>query len=161
MTATQTVTPHLVVNDANAAIEFYKKGLGATEALRMPAQDGKRLMHAEIHVGGARFFVVDDFPEFRGMHGGENWKTPQELGGTSVTIQWKLPTATRRSSVWRMPARKSHYHRGMRSGARAMARCSIRSATSGASPIRCRRSRDSLLPRSGAAFQGDAKHRRS
>ncbi|MEA2795920.1 MAG: PhnB protein, partial [Bradyrhizobium sp.] len=43
----QVVTPHLVVNDANAAIEFYKKALGATEALRMPAQDGKRLMHSE------------------------------------------------------------------------------------------------------------------
>ena len=53
----QVVTPHLVVNDGNAAIEFYKKALGATEALRMPAQDGKRLMHSEIHVGGARIFV--------------------------------------------------------------------------------------------------------
>jgi PhnB protein len=39
----QVITPHLVVNDGNAAIEFYKKALGATEALRMPAQDGKRL----------------------------------------------------------------------------------------------------------------------
>jgi PhnB protein len=31
----QIVTPHLVVSDANAALEFYKKALGATEALRM------------------------------------------------------------------------------------------------------------------------------
>ena len=90
MTSPQTVTPHLVVNDANAAIEFYKKALGAAEALRMPAKDGKRLMHAELHVNGARFFIVDDFPEFRGMHGGEDWKTPQELGGTSVTIHMEV-----------------------------------------------------------------------
>jgi uncharacterized glyoxalase superfamily protein PhnB len=38
----QVVTPHLVVNDANAALEFYKKALGACEVMRMPAQDGKR-----------------------------------------------------------------------------------------------------------------------
>jgi len=44
----QVVTPHLVVNDANAAIEFYRKAFGATEAMRMPAQDGKRLMHSEF-----------------------------------------------------------------------------------------------------------------
>ena len=82
----QVVTPHLVVNDANAALEFYKNGLGATEVLRMPAQDGKRLMHAEIHVNGARIFVVDDFPEMRAKDGASNWGTPKMLGGTTVTI---------------------------------------------------------------------------
>ena len=35
----QAVTPHLVVNDGSAAIEFYKQALGATEAFRMTAQD--------------------------------------------------------------------------------------------------------------------------
>jgi len=53
MSNTQVVTPHLVVKDANAAIDFYKKALGAIETLRMPAQDGKRLMHAEIQLNGA------------------------------------------------------------------------------------------------------------
>ena len=61
--AVQIVTPHLVVRDANAALEFYKKALGATETVRMPAEDGKRLMHSEIQVNGARIFVMDDFPE--------------------------------------------------------------------------------------------------
>jgi PhnB protein len=65
----QVVTPHLVVNDANAALEFYKKALGATEVMRMPAQDGKRLMHSEIQVRGARIFVMDDFPEHRCAQG--------------------------------------------------------------------------------------------
>jgi PhnB protein len=58
----QAVTPHLVVHDGDAAVEFYKKALGATEALRMTAKDGKRLMHAEQHLGGMRFFLNDDFP---------------------------------------------------------------------------------------------------
>ena len=62
------VTPHLVVSDANAAIEFYKQAFGVTEVFRMPAKDGKRLLHAEINFNGARIFVVDDFPEHRGQH---------------------------------------------------------------------------------------------
>ena len=51
---TQVVFPHLVVSDAAAALEFYKKALGATETMRMPAEDGKRLMHSEITVNGAK-----------------------------------------------------------------------------------------------------------
>src|SRR5258708_22736194 len=84
--AVQVVTPHLVVSNANAALEFYKKALGAVEAVRMPAQDGKRLMHSEIHVNGARIFVVDDFPEHRGSHGVDAMFPPDQIKGTSVTM---------------------------------------------------------------------------
>jgi PhnB protein len=56
----QGIIPHLVVDGAIAALEFYKKALGATETMRMPAEDGKRLMHAEIIVNGARVFLMDD-----------------------------------------------------------------------------------------------------
>jgi PhnB protein len=90
MAAVQIVTPHLVVNDANAAIEFYKRALGATEALRMPAQDGKRLMHSEIHVNGARIFVMDDFPEHRGSHGVDAVFPPDQIKGTSVTMHLEV-----------------------------------------------------------------------
>src|SRR5450631_1992947 len=80
----QIVTPHLVVNDGNAAIEFYKKALGATEVMRMPAQDGKRLMHSEIHVNGARIFVMDDFPEHRSEYGMvDSVFPPDQIKGTS------------------------------------------------------------------------------
>ncbi len=81
----QGVIPHLVVNDANAAIDFYKKALGATETLRMPAQDGKRLMHAEIAVNGARIFLMDEFPEHRAEHTGNN-VSPKTLGGTTSVL---------------------------------------------------------------------------
>ena len=40
------VIPHLLVDDAAAALEFYKKALGAEEVMRLPADDGKRLMHS-------------------------------------------------------------------------------------------------------------------
>ncbi|MFZ5732968.1 MAG: VOC family protein [Pseudomonadota bacterium] len=88
----QVVTPHLVVDNANAAIDFYKKGLGATETFRLPYEDGKRVMHCELNLDGARIFVVDAFPEFRGPeHGGDNYRTPKELKGTSVTIHIEVP----------------------------------------------------------------------
>jgi len=45
-----TVTPSITVTDANRAIEFYKKALGATERDRFLGPDGK-VMHAEIQVG--------------------------------------------------------------------------------------------------------------
>jgi len=87
MSDTQVVTPHLVVKDANAAIDFYKKALGATETMRMPAQDGKRLMHAEILISGARVFLMDDFPEHRapGDHVDAVFP-PDQMKGTSVTM---------------------------------------------------------------------------
>ena len=57
------VTPYLTVKGAAAAIDFYKKAFGATENARMPAQDGKRLMHADITVNGGRILMSDEFPE--------------------------------------------------------------------------------------------------
>ena len=86
----QIVTPHLVVNNANAAIDFYKQALGATEVIRMPAQDGKRLMHSEINVAGARIFVMDDFPEHRGQHGVDAVFPPDQIKGTSVTMHLEV-----------------------------------------------------------------------
>src|SRR5260221_13717121 len=87
----QVVTPHLIVNDANAAIEFYKSAFGASEVMRMPAQDGKRLMHSEIHINGARIFVMDDFPEHRGGHGmvGAVFP-PDQIKGTSGTMHLEV-----------------------------------------------------------------------
>lgn len=78
------VIPHIVVDDAAAALEFYKKALGAEEVMRLPAEDGKRLMHSEIKVGDARIFVRDAFPEHCPSGGKDG--TPKTLGGTPVTL---------------------------------------------------------------------------
>lgn len=74
--------PHLVCSPAADAIEFYKKAFGAVEVHRMPAVDGKRLMHAAITIGKSFLFLVDDFPEYCG---GKS-SCPKTLGGTPVTI---------------------------------------------------------------------------
>jgi PhnB protein len=64
MTVEYRLNPYLTVRDAAAAIDFYGKAFGATEVTRMPAQDGKRLMHAEIKVNGAYVMLSDEFPEY-------------------------------------------------------------------------------------------------
>jgi len=58
------LNPYLTVNGAADAIAFYQKAFGAKENHRMPAQDGKRLMHAEISVNGGIVMLSDEFPEF-------------------------------------------------------------------------------------------------
>ena len=70
-----TVTPHLAVDDATAAIEFYKRAFGATERSRMPSPDGK-IAHAELEIGDSLIMLADPFPQAQ-------TKPPKELGGTT------------------------------------------------------------------------------
>ena len=58
------VVPHIVVSDASAAADFYKRAFAAEEAQRMPAQDGKRLMHCHLYINGGSLMLCDAFPEF-------------------------------------------------------------------------------------------------
>ena len=74
--------PHIVVDNAAEAIEFYKKAFGAEEIMRSVAPDGKRLMHAELMIGGRPIYVCDDFPEYCA---GQS-RTPKALGASPVTI---------------------------------------------------------------------------
>ncbi|RFZ55606.1 hypothetical protein MSS2_02177 [Mycobacterium marinum] len=75
------LSPHLVVHDAAAAIDFYVKAFGAEELGRVPGPDG-RLVHAALRINGSTVMLNDDFPE---MCGGKSM-TPVSLGGTPVTI---------------------------------------------------------------------------
>ena len=62
------LTPHIAIADKRGteAIDFYIKAFGATENMRMPADDGVRLMHAYLTVNGASLMMHDDFPEYSG-----------------------------------------------------------------------------------------------
>jgi PhnB protein len=73
-----TVSPYLAVDDAERAIEYYKKAFGAEETVRMNAPDG-RIGHAELKIGESHLMLSDPFPE-------SSTKPPTELGGTSVSI---------------------------------------------------------------------------
>ncbi len=75
------VLPHLTVDVAAAAIDFYVKAFGAVEHGRVPGRDGK-LVHACLAINGSSVMLNDDFPE---MSGGKSM-TPKALGGSPVTI---------------------------------------------------------------------------
>jgi len=57
-----TVTPGLSIDGCAAAIDLYKKALGAEERHRMPGPGGK-IMHAEIKVGDSIIMLNDLMPE--------------------------------------------------------------------------------------------------
>jgi uncharacterized glyoxalase superfamily protein PhnB len=74
--------PHLVCERCSEAIEFYKKAFGAEELGRMPAPDGRRIMHAALRIGKSVLFLADDFPEYCGGKA----SSPLALKGTPVSI---------------------------------------------------------------------------
>jgi len=84
------LVPHIVVDGAVNALEFYKKAFGATETLRMPAEDGKRLMHAQMTVNGADVYLTDFFPEHCEHDDGKT-KPPTNLGGSTFLIHLQVP----------------------------------------------------------------------
>ena len=53
------VTPAIVVRDANAAIDFYRRAFGADEVNRMAGPDGK-IMHAEIRIGDSLIMLGEE-----------------------------------------------------------------------------------------------------
>lgn len=82
-----TMIPHLVVRDAAAALDFYARAFGAAEPVpRMMAEDGKRIMHAEILVDGALIYVRDHFPEACAQSEAARVAPPDVLGGTTTTL---------------------------------------------------------------------------
>ena len=71
------VTPYLVVDDAEGAIDFYTRAFGAKEKFRMPM--GDRIGHAELLIGDSHIMLADEFPDM-GHRG------PKALGGSPVSI---------------------------------------------------------------------------
>ena len=72
------VTPYLVMKNAAAAIEFYKKAFGAVELFRMAGPGGK-IGHAEIKIGDSPVMLADEYPDM-------GFKGPESLGGTPVSL---------------------------------------------------------------------------
>ena len=79
-----TLTPYLCVRDAGAAIEFYKKALGAEERCRMPGPGGHGILHAEVKIGDSILMLSDEMPDWGHL-------SPQSIGNTPVTIHLFVP----------------------------------------------------------------------
>ncbi len=71
------VTPYLIVDDAKAAIEFYKTAFGAEEKFRLPM--GDRIGHAEIKIGDSHIMLADEFPDMGHLG-------PKSRGGATSSI---------------------------------------------------------------------------
>ena len=73
-----TVTPHLVAQDAAAALAFYGRAFGAVERYRLVEPSGK-IGHAEITVGDAVVMVCDEYPDFGAV-------SPAAYGGSPIKL---------------------------------------------------------------------------
>lgn len=85
--------PYLVVSNAAAAIDFYKKAFGAVELVRHPAPGTDKLMHAHLVIHGGHVMLSDDFSS---QMGGKS-ETPESLGGSPVTFHLHVENA---DSTW-------------------------------------------------------------
>jgi PhnB protein len=84
------VNPYLTVKGAADAITFYQKAFGATENTRMQAQDGKRLMHADLTINGGTVMLSDEFPEYT-EHGAINAPSKDKPAPVAVALQFAKP----------------------------------------------------------------------
>ena len=71
------LTPQLTFDNAAAAIDWYKKNLGAKEISRSKSPDGRQIMHAELQFGNSHVYVND------AMGGGES---PRRTGSVPMTL---------------------------------------------------------------------------
>lgn len=73
-----TLSPHIVVENASGAIDFYKKAFAAKEIMRMPEPGGK-VMHAELKIGDSILMMCEACPE-------SGATAPTKAGGSGVTL---------------------------------------------------------------------------
>lgn len=78
--------PHICVKGGVEAIAFYEKALGAETTFQQLAEDGKRVMHANLAIHGGEVMLHDEFPEFE-----MSVSAPTTVGGTSFAISINLP----------------------------------------------------------------------
>ncbi|MDU0341261.1 VOC family protein [Bosea rubneri] len=80
------IQAHICVKGGDAAIAFYEKAFGAQCTFKAMAEDGKRVMHANLAMFGSEVMLHDEFPEFGG-----DIMAPSSRSGASMTISINLP----------------------------------------------------------------------
>ena len=80
--------PHICVKGGVAAIAFYEKALGAEATFQQLADDGERVMHANLAIYGGEVMLHDEFPEFE-----MSVRAPTSIGGTCFAISINLQDA--------------------------------------------------------------------
>ena len=83
------IQAHFCVKGGNEALAFYEKAFGANVAFKQMADDGKRVMHANVEMFGGEVMLHDEFPEFGG-----DVLSPLSRGGASMAININLKSPT-------------------------------------------------------------------
>ena len=78
------IQPHICVKGGNE-IGFYEAAFGAATAMKHMADDGVRVLHANLAMFGGEVMLHDEFPKFGGDVMG-----PTTRGGASLTINVNL-----------------------------------------------------------------------
>ena len=89
MSENPTLTPHIVVSNAAAAIDFYKAAFGAVETGRHLAPNSNKVMHATLKINGSVLMLNDDFSGSMSCKS----ETPEALGGSPVTLHLEVADA--------------------------------------------------------------------
>lgn len=74
-----TITPYLIVKDAEKAVAFYAKAFGAAVKFANPGPDGTGMTHAELLIGNSIIMVGQECPQ----HG---QKSVESLGASPVNM---------------------------------------------------------------------------
>ncbi|MGK6356271.1 VOC family protein [Sphingomonas sp. DT-207] len=108
------LSAHLALKDARAAIDFYVAAFGATEDFRLEDPVDGRIGHAELTFGTSRLFLCDEYPEFGAV-------SPDTLGGSPVQMHLNVDdadafvaAATAQGAIVLRPVKDQFY--GHRSG---------------------------------------------
>lgn len=78
------ITPHLVVNGAAMAIDYYKAVFGAEEVRPTSTTPDGKVMHAHLRIGDSDLMLADEFPQGCA-------RSPQALGGSPVVLTLYVP----------------------------------------------------------------------
>jgi PhnB protein len=79
-----TLTPHLVIRDADRAIEFYQKAFGAELQGGVARGPDGKVIHAQLRIGDSNLMLNDEMPEYGSL-------SPLSGGSSSVTIHIYTP----------------------------------------------------------------------
>jgi PhnB protein len=73
---TQTITPYLLYEDADDAVDFLSRAFGFAETMRSTAPDG-RVSHAEMTLGEGSIMLGQP---------ADGYRSPKRLGGATVLV---------------------------------------------------------------------------
>ena len=82
-TGFRTVTPYLVVRNAENALSFYETAFGASIISKHMDETDQVVTHAEIKIGNAIVMICDEVPEWGLL-------SPTALGGTPIAMHLYL-----------------------------------------------------------------------